>query len=573
MSKRKIIKTCDTQVHRTASPKPLKLFLGAAPFLAGLYYEWMSGLACIFLIGYLWYCVRNTGSIRIFRSLSMLTYVLLPVVYGVSVFWAVDSGMALMGMLKFLPIPLFAAAAGQLEREQRKGLLDYIPVSGAVMTVLSWGLSLIPGADTFFIVNHRLAGFFQYPNTFALYLLVGMNVLLTGESRGIILEKKQWVKMFVNLLILLAGIVLTGSRTGFVLLVVNILCYYFILKDRRVRMGLAGVLILLAASVGIYVLVTGNTSSVGRYLTASLSSSTFLGRLLYFKDALPVIARRPFGLGYMGYFFSQGSFQTGVYSVMNVHNELLQFLLDIGWIPTGLMIWTAARGFLRGGLREKMIIAVIVLHSMMDFHLQFIAIFFILSAAVDLEEKNGKEFAKKGAFMAGTAAVVCVSLCLATSSALYYLKMYPASVLVYPGNTSAWMELLTEQEDAESMDETADRILELNAANPLANNAKARAAYSKGDFQSVISYKKQALEYYRYSLEEYLDYFDMLYVGYQLYLENGDADSAAICARCMQEIPVMLKEVEEETDSLAYKISDKPELKLPNEYALILQMI
>ena len=46
----------------------------------------------------------------------------------------------------------------------------------------------------------------------------------------------------------------------------------------------------------------------GRFLTTSLHSSTLLGRLLYAQDALPVILRHPFGLGYRSYTYMQGSF-------------------------------------------------------------------------------------------------------------------------------------------------------------------------------------------------------------------------------------------------------------------------
>ena len=93
------------------------------------------------------------------------------------------------------------------------------------------------------------------------------------------------------------------------------------------------------------------------------------------------------------------------------------------------------------------------------------------------------------------------------------------------------MQLLTVVEEPEEMERVADRILAMNPDNPLANNAKARVAYSNGDFGSMIGYKQQALEYYKYNLEEYLDYFNMLYVGYQLYLENSDPDSAEVCRK------------------------------------------
>lgn len=53
--------------------------------------------------------------------------------------------------------------------------------------------------------------------------------------------------------------------------------------------------------------MTGNMQSIGRYLTISLSSSTFLGGLLYVKDAVIPILTNPLGLGYQGYGYEQGS--------------------------------------------------------------------------------------------------------------------------------------------------------------------------------------------------------------------------------------------------------------------------
>lgn len=561
MSNRKVIKK--SNLKKKANIEPLKIFIAAVPFLIGVYYEWASCLVCILLMGYLCYCFKTNGEIQISWSVPLFAAALIPAAYGISAFWAVDSGMALFGMAKFLPLPLFVLAAQQTEKEERKSLTDYVPASGMIMVILSGILGLIPVLETYFRVNGRLAGFFQYPNTFALYLLVGIIILLS---------KRDWTKgkMFI-LLVLSLGILFTGSRTGFILFAAVLLCFCFLIHDKRVRLGLVGILVLSAAVTGVYVLVSGNTGTVGRYLTASFTSSTFLGRILYYKDALPVILRNPFGLGYMGYYFTQGTFQTGVYSVVNIHNELFQFLLDIGWIPTAILAAALIKGIISGKAKERLIIIVILLHSMLDFNLQFLAIFFILLSVIDIDgRKTGKKLGKS--VLAVSAAVLCcVSLYFGVDSALYYLKQYSASAALYPGNTNAWMQLLGSAEDAEAMDEIAEKILAMNPDNPLANNAKARVSYSNGDFGNMITYKELSLEYYRYDLEEYLDYFNMLYVGYQLYTENNDLGSAEVCRERMSEIPNMFKEVLDKTDPLAYRIQDKPELELPEEYEQILR--
>ena len=65
----------------------------------------------------------------------------------------------------------------------------------------------------------------------------------------------------------------------------------------------------------------------------SLNESTFIGRIIYFKYGLRLIAKNPFGLGYLGFYYTEQFNQTAVYSVRYIHNELLQLLLDIGWLP------------------------------------------------------------------------------------------------------------------------------------------------------------------------------------------------------------------------------------------------
>ena len=566
MAKRENIdKMNEKKEQKEINAEPLKMFIAIAPFCIGIAHEWASSLTCIFLLGYLWYCYFKTGKIKICNSVTMLFAALMPLAYGISAIWAVDSGMAVFGMIKFLPLPIFVLAIGQLEHDKKVELLEYLPLSGTVMTLVSVVLSLIPVFQPFFSVNHRLAGFYQYPNTFALYLLIGLAILISNE---------KWSKRNIFFgTVLLAGIVLTGSRTGFALLVFMILCYCILIKNRSVKIGLFVALIGIFAVTGIFVIVTGNTSSIGRYLTTSLTTSTFLGRLLYFKDAVPIILKHPLGLGYMGYYYSQGQFQSGVYSVINIHNELLQLLLDVGWIPTVLFLWRVITGIRKGNLQSRMIIILIMLHSMLDFNLQFVSISFILLVAVDVEEKTMKFVKKRSVLVAASIIAGCISVYFGVVSCFNYLKMYSAASLMYPGNTRALMELLVEADDVEEMEKIADKILKLNPDNSLANSAKARVFYSKGDFGNVISYKKQAIAYSKYSLEEYLDYFNMLYVGYQLYMEYGDLESAEQCKQCMLAIPDMMKEVLTETDLLAYKINDKPELELPEEYKEVLRTL
>ena len=97
--------------------------------------------------------------------------------YGISTLWAVDPGMAFLGFMKFLPVPLFAFCLQQ-EPEAKAKLQALLPYLAAAATVISSVGSLF---TDFFTVDGRVAGFFQYPNAFALVLLAA-ELLLLGKD-------------------------------------------------------------------------------------------------------------------------------------------------------------------------------------------------------------------------------------------------------------------------------------------------------------------------------------------------------------------------------------------------------
>ena len=558
-----------TKLTAYAAPVlPMKVFLLASLFAAGLFYEALSCAAAVFLA--VWLCLvgKKAGGLRLPRTVTMLAMGAVAVFYGLTGLWAVDRGMAWLGMVKFLPLPLFCLAAAQLDRAGRDGLLRLLPPAGAVMTLAALVLGQIPAVRELFFVNGRLAGFFQYPNTFALVLLAGVIVLMT-DARP--LGKRGGG----CLLVLLAGVFLSGSRTGLALTALTAVALAAVCRGRRRWLPL-GMLILLGAAAGLYGALTKDVSGPGRYLTASVSSSTLLGRLLYDRDALPVILRHPFGLGYLGYSYLQGSFQTGVYSVQNIHNELFQLLLDVGWVPAGLVVFAVARSLLpgRNDAMGRLLTAVICLHSLVDIDMQFVAMGFVLILAMDrTREEPATVRLGMPALAAAGGALACACVYFGAANTLYYAHAYVAAAALYPGYTRAWMALLPRAETPEEMDALADRVLGLNDAVSLAHSAKARAAYAAGDFGTVIRQKERAIELARFDREEYLDYFDMLCVGVELYAQAGDGQSEAYCRDRLAAIPEMLAETERSASALAWRIDDKPELALPEAYQAKLDAI
>ncbi|MBQ4016794.1 MAG: hypothetical protein II608_04565, partial [Oscillospiraceae bacterium] len=160
-------------------PDPAEAVLLLSPFLTGLFYLWGAALAVIGLTGALLLTQKREG-LRFSFSPLLLACGSLVLFHLGGCLWGTDRGMALAGALQFLPLPLFALALQQREAEKRMQMLNWLPHTAAAMVLLSFLLSRIPACAGRFLINGRLAGFFQYPNTFAAYLLAALVVLLHG---------------------------------------------------------------------------------------------------------------------------------------------------------------------------------------------------------------------------------------------------------------------------------------------------------------------------------------------------------------------------------------------------------
>lgn len=535
----------------------LQIILAFSVAAVGVYYEWTSAIVSILLTAFLALCYVQDKKLRVPKGWTFAASIVVVAFFGVSTLWAVDKGMAIFGMVKFLPVPLFIIALCQISEDEKDKLLNTIPMIGVSVAIVSF-LGFIPALHDCFFVGDRFFGTWQYPNSFALLLLVGIIITLSREK----LQFRHYLIIAVSIF----GIAITGSRTTFILLALTMLWFLFTLKNKRAKFAVVGMFGALIAGAGIYVAATGNVSSIGRFLTTSLSSSTLVGRFLYFKDALSVIAAHPLGLGYMGYYFTQGSFQTGVYYVLNVHNELLQLLVDIGWIPTAVCIAALFFGFKKAGRTKRLIIIAILLHSMLDFDLQFVAMAFILVLALFENETRKKSMKCKAGVFAIAAALICVfSAYFGIANGLYSMGKYDSAAKLYSGYTTAEIQLLQSVEDTSDMRRIANDIIQKNDSVSIAYSAKARVAFSEGDFAKVVSYKERAIELNKYSLDDYLDYYNMLVVGYQMYVQSGDIESAEYCRQRLLAIPDMISQVLDGTSPQAWKITDKPELTLPDE--------
>ena len=533
---------------------PLCAVFCLSPFIIGVYYEWLSCIVSIMLIGFLCYCRIAAGKIKIPLTPLMAACSVIVIFFAISPLWAVDKGMTVLGAVKFLPLPLFCISIAQTEIKSREKMLLTIPAVGALMTVGAFLLSRISRLSGYFLVSGRLSGFFQYSNTFAAYLLVGLIIAVSGY-------KKTAIQMPVCA-ILLFGIFMSGSRTVFILLALSVLLFIIFIKNKKTKLLILGIFAFLTVFAAIFAVVTDRLDTIGRFLTSSLNSSTFIGRILYYKDALPVILKHPLGLGYMGYYFLQGSFKTGVYTVVNIHNDFLQILLDIGWLPFAICLWAAVKAFIKCPPMSKAVIAAILSHCLLDFDLQYISVCFVLIAAMSDEPKKFLEIRSKSAISLCCIAATALQCYFGIAAGLYYFNDYSAAAKIYPAYTSAYVEMISYGESIEEMDALADEIFKYNDSVSIAHSIKGRAAFARGDVESMIEYMRGAVLLSRYRIDEYRDYRDMLKLAINAYENAGDENSAEYCREYLAEIYMILKRTEQTTSPLAWKIDVKPILEM-----------
>ena len=136
---------------------------------------------------------------------------------------------------------------------------------------------------------------------------------------------------------------------------------------------------------------------------------------------------------------------------------------------------------------------------------------------------------------------------------------------MFPGNTQNKVDLLIAEDDIVAQNEIADRIISQNEYVQIAYSAKARYAFSQGDFESLISYKNKIFQIAPFSYDEYEDYCYMLIQGIQLYKQAGDEYSTEVCEQQLLKTADRLDRLDDKLSNLGRKIVDQPKTDLPDD--------
>jgi len=536
------MKKTNGQTVRKNTPLAL-LFLIMVPLYGGYYNTF------VFAAGAVLTCVVLLTVLRTHA-------VLLPVgpeawcLYGIaacmflSAPFAVSPGMAFTGGLRTVVWVLFFLAAAAYSRQERRVILDVAAYEGAVLAALSILDFLYSGIHGVEDPNGRIDGFFQYANTWALYLLCCLILLFLRKER----RTRDWIAISV----LLCGIFLTGSRGTIVILFFLAPAYGVgqIFRRRRVLplLAMAGAFVLIA---GVATLLSDGMVSQ-RLRSISLSSGTLNARFLYCLDGLRMLWSHPLGIGRGGYLYLQATEQAGKYTTRYLHNEYLQFALDGGILCGLLMACLAAALLLRREAepRERAVCFAAFAHACMDFDFQFTAVILLVLLCGSGGQTRAFQVPKRV-----PAAVLCGALALLFSyfSAAYYLDFMQKPVAAYtmfPADLALAESRLQNFPSAEEAEPLADKILQETDLSMLAWDCKCTAASRRGDWPAMVESKYRYLKLNRYRDEVYKEFLDLLE---QACLKCSPEELSKYLDTA-GEVQGQLKEVMEHTSPIAYRI-------------------
>lgn len=532
------------------------------PFIFGLFYEFAVSLAAILFIVIIIKMLIQNKRIKIYFNYCFLSILILTIFSLLTCIWAIDKQDAIFGFFRILTILLFVIILMQQEYEEIKACYKIIPRSAIIMIIICIIMKFIPNLSEYvYSDNGRLGGFFQYSNTFALFLLIGINILIYDAG-------KIKIKIF-QVMILLIGILLTGSRTVFLLTILTFIIYLFLSKNKKEKIIMFSLFLIIILISLIIVAKTNNLQTIGRYLTISINSSTLWGRIIYYKDALKLIKNNIFGYGYMGYSYIYPTVQTANYSVLFVHNDFLQIALDYGIFAMLSFIGAILYSIFckKTNKIQKIILILMFLHMMIDFDLQFLVMFFVLIFMQDLTRQKKWEITIDSSIVLYVVMIIILFgyAYLGIANFTNYIERNNIAINMLSNYTQAKVDFIKNEKDLNNANRISNEILKNNKYVLLAYEIKFSYELECGNYENACKYKEKLIELNKYNSKQYEDYIMLLSKILDNAVREKDDENTKKCMKKIISVLELIEKNKNETSSLAIKIQDNSDIVLNNQ--------
>lgn len=547
--------------------KALFLILFLFPFFVGGYYVFYSAVVGIVLAVLLLINIFKFKEIKYSASFTFFVLMFMSVMYFVTKFWAVDKSMAIHGFVKFFSAFLFVVTLIQIDKDEQKTLLCSVPLTAVVMTVFTYLMGFTAfGKNRFYDNIGDLHGTFEYANAFAIYLLVGIIVALFSDIK---LPFK-----IITFIVCVFGIYKSNSRSVWFVSVfmVVVIITYFIFKhvdNTKNKVSVAFLVILFVVLAFILLYRFGIVEKVWNYVS---TDSSFNERLLYYTDAFHYILKHPFGKGAYAFYFAQPAFQSAYYYAIDVHCDFLQYAIEIGVIPAVLFVAVVVKQLCskQNSVLQKFVILTIVLHSLVDYDLQFISILFVLLLCFDYQNIKTIEVTSKLVPSVIALAFALFYGVIGLSAFCNYIGDHQKSVYYYK-NTPSLIILMQSTNDKQSAYVLAQEVLKRNDSvyepnNVMANIYSADNKYGKAVKQMELVIKKDPR-----TMQHYRDYIDLLVKASKYYEERGETKKSQIYKDKIACVDDMVSDLKNHTSKRGVLYGRKQNFEIGKKYKKIIK--
>lgn len=514
----------------------------------------------VVLVALLLYKMVKNGEFIFTKDIKFIMILIWSFSYLITTFYSVDTELSFLGFLKFFTVPLFIMVIMQYGYtiEQKDKWFNTVAEIGTIMVciilVVSIGEKILGVESGMFFYQNRLAGFFNYANSFALFLLIG--IIIIG------FKKELKVVDLIKINLLFVGILLTNSRA---IMIISGFSYLLILmfnrNMRKKNFINLGIMVIVGAIVTI---IMSNFGVNNRLAETTGNSSEWVLRILYYKDALRLIVKNIFGYGYMAWWYMQEGFQTGAYDAKFVHNGLLQVALDVGVIPALFIVVIFVMGFFdkKVQARDRVLMMIILGHSLIDFNMEFMAIMLVLF--MTLEFTNKVKIKNSFKLRSGIVAVGCIYLFFGFVSLLNAFGRYDIGNTLFPYSIVLNKELEATTDAVKGVD-LASKLYDKNKYFLNASFWLSKKEQAFGNYDKAYEYEVWIVKNKKYTMLNYIEYVSFLEKAIKFYYMNGDFREVNLYIERLLEVPDMINKVKDSSDSLAFKIAHKPRLDIPDE--------
>ncbi|MGN1123951.1 MAG: O-antigen ligase family protein, partial [Eubacterium sp.] len=484
------------------------------PFSVGGYYVFYCALASIILSCGLLIHFFKEKQIVFSLSFEGIFFSVVCFLYLITKLWAVDSSMSIHGFLKYLCLLLFIFSLLQIDKESRARLLNVVPLSATVMTALSVLLGLFDSLKLkFYDSVGDLHGFFEYANAFAIFLLVGI-VIAIFNYKSIILK-------IICVLVSAYGIWASNSRAVWALsaLVLFAILLYFLCNraKNKKKAIISAIVILFAFSIAAIVILhfTGYLDKIFNYINTDGSLNE---RYLYYKDALLYSLKHPFGKGFYAFYYAQPQFQSARYYAIDVHCDVLQMMIEIGIAPALAFVVLIVKQLFGKGTSpvQKFVLLTLFLHSLIDYDLQFMSLFFILALCIEFSNEKAVKLKSKLIVLLICICIFIFNAVVGLSTFYNYTGKHDKSVYFYK-NTSSLLVLMQSTNQQQIGYDYANEILDINDNIFEANNVLSNIYAENNDFDNAIEQMEFVIEKDPRTIKHYEDYVVLCDTAYKYY--------------------------------------------------------